>query len=226
MNWLDFVIIGILIASMYWGLKTGIFVAGIYGVGILVGWRISGEVSQLVGELIGDALGLESSSAKAVSELSGINLSVDTITTVVAFVVVLILTLIITKIALKFIRPFLTVIDVATLGLNRVAGIILGLIIGVIISSVAISGLTRLAYDFHEIAKLPGSSLISDGEIIVIEGIDAKIENTRISIEAALLDSRMAPIFVKILQITPDNAFGIIPTDYMTAIKILDSKLD
>jgi uncharacterized membrane protein required for colicin V production len=226
MNWLDFVIIGILIASMYWGLKTGIFVAGIYGVGILVGWRISGEVSQLVGELIGDALGLESSSAKAVSELSGINLSVDTITTVVAFVVVLILTLIITKIALKFIRPFLTVIDVATLGLNRVAGIILGLIIGVIISSVAISGLTRLAYDFHEIAKLPGSSLISDGEVIVIEGIDAKIENTRISIEAALLDSRMAPIFVKILQITPDNAFGIIPTDYMTAIKILDSKLD
>jgi len=226
MNWLDFVIIGILIASMYWGLKTGIFVAGIYGVGILVGWRISGEVSQLVGELIGDALGLESSSAKAVSELSGINLSVDTITTVVAFVVVLILTLIITKIALKFIRPFLTVIDVATLGLNRVAGIILGLIIGVIISSVAISGLTRLAYDFHEIAKLPGSSLISDGEVIVIEGIDAKIENTRISIEATLLDSRMAPIFVKILQITPDNAFGIIPTDYMTAIKILDSKLD
>jgi len=226
MNWLDFVIIGILIASMYWGLKTGIFVAGIYGVGILVGWRISGEVSQLVGELIGDALGLESSSAKAVSELSGINLSVDTITTVVAFVVVLILTLIITKIALKFIRPFLTVIDVATLGLNRVAGIILGLIIGVIISSVAISGLTRLAYDFHEIAKLPGSSLISDGEVILIEGIDAKIENTRISIEATLLDSRMAPIFVKILQITPDNAFGIIPTDYMTAIKILDSKLD
>ena len=226
MNWLDFVIIGILIASMYWGLKTGIFVAGIYGVGILVGWRISGEVSQLVGELIGDALGLESSSAKAVSELSGINLSVDTITTVVAFVVVLILTLIITKIALKFIRPFLTVIDVATLGLNRVAGIILGLIIGVIISSVAISGLTRLAYDFHEIAKLPGSSLISDGEIIVIEGIDAKIENTRTSIETALLGSRMAPIFVKTLQITPDNAFGIIPTDYMTAIKILDSKLD
>ena len=222
MNWLDFVILGILIASMFWGLKTGIFVAGIYGVGILVGWRISGEVSQSVGELIGDALGLESSSAKAVSELSGINLSVDTITTVVAFVVVLILTLIITKIALKFIRPFLTVIDVATLGLNRIAGIILGLII----SSITISGLTRLAYDFHEIDTLPGSSLISGGEVIVIEGIDAKIENTRISIETALLDSRMAPIFVKILEITPDNAFGIIPDDYMTAIKILDSKLD
>ena len=226
MNWLDFVILGILIASMFWGLKTGIFVAGIYGVGILVGWRISGEVSQSVGELIGDALGLESSSAKAVSELSGINLSVDTVTTVVAFVDVLILTLIITKIALKFIRPFLTVIDVATLGLNRIAGIILGLIIGVIISSVTISGLTRLAYDFHEIDTLPGSSLISGGEVIVIEGIDAKIENTRISIETALLDSRMAPIFVKILEITPDNAFGIIPDDYMTAIKILDSKLD
>ena len=226
MNWLDFVILGILIASMFWGLKTGIFVAGIYGVGILVGWRISGEVSQSVGELIGDALGLESSSAKAVSELSGINLSVDTVTTVVAFVVVLILTLIITKIALKFIRPFLTVIDVATLGLNRIAGIILGLIIGVIISSVTISGLTRLAYDFHEIDTLPGSSLISGGEVIVIEGIDAKIENTRISIETALLDSRMAPIFVKFLEITPDNAFGIIPDDYMTAIKILDSKLD
>ena len=226
MNWLDFVILGILIASMLWGLKTGIFVAGIYGIAIPVGWRISGEVSQFVGEFIGDALGLNSSSAKAISELSGINLSVDTITTVTVFVVVLILTLIITNIVLKFVGPFLAVLDVATLGMGRIAGIILGLIIGVIISSITISGLTRLAYDFHEIPALPGSSFIPAGEVVSIEGIDAKIENTRTSIETALLGSRMAPIFVKTLQITPDNAFGIIPTDYMTAIKILDSKLD
>ena len=226
MNWLDFVILGILIASMLWGLKTGIFVAGIYGIAILVGWRISGEVSQFVGEFIGDALGSNSSSAKAISELSGINLSVDTIATVVAFVVVLILTLIITNIVLKFIGPLLAVLDVATLGMGRIAGIILGLIIGVIISSITISGLTRLAYDFHEIPELPGSSLVSAGEVISVEGIDAKIENTRTSIETALLGSRLAPIFVKTLQITPDNSFGIIPTDYMTAIKILDSKLD
>ena len=226
MNWLDFVILGILIASMLWGLKTGIFVAGIYGIAILVGWRISGEVSQVVGEFIGDALGLNSSSAKAISELSGINLSVDTITTVTVFVVVLILTLIITNIVLKFVGPFLAVLDVATLGMGRIAGIILGLIIGVIISSITISGLTRLAYDFHEIPELPGSSLVSAGEVISVEGIDAKIENTRTSIETALLGSRLAPIFVKTLQITPDNSFGIIPTDYMTAIRILDSKLD
>ena len=226
MNWLDFVILGILIASMLWGLKTGIFVAGIYGIAILVGWRISGDVSQFVGEFIGDALGSNSSSAKAISELSGINLSVDTITTVTVFVVVLILTLIITNIVLKFVGPFLAVLDVATLGMGRIAGIILGLIIGVIISSITISGLTRLAYDFHEIPELPGSSLVSAGEVISVEGIDAKIENTRTSIETALLGSRLAPIFVKTLQITPDNSFGIIPTDYMTAIKILDSKLD
>ena len=226
MNWLDFVILGILIASMLWGLKTGIFVAGIYGIAILVGWRISGDVSQFVGEFIGDALGSNSSSAKAISELSGINLSVDTIATVAAFVVVLILTLIITNIVLKFIGPLLAVLDVATLGMGRIAGIILGLIIGVIISSITVSGLTRLAYDFHEIPELPGSSLVSAGEVISVEGIDAKIENTRTSIETALLGSRLAPIFVKTLQITPDNSFGIIPTDYMTAIKILDSKLD
>ena len=226
MNWLDFVILGILIASMLWGLKTGIFVAGIYGIAILVGWRISGDVSQFFGEFIGDALGSNSSSAKAISELSGINLGVDTIATVAAFVVVLILTLIITNIVLKFIGPLLAVLDVATLGMGRIAGIILGLIIGVIISSITISGLTRLAYDFHEIPELPGSSLVSAGEVISVEGIDAKIENTRTSIETALLGSRLAPIFVKTLQITPDNSFGIIPTDYMTAIKILDSKLD
>ena len=226
MNWLDFVILGILIVSMYWGLKTGIFVAAIYGIGILIGGRISGEVSQTIGELIGDALGLQSDSVKAVSELSGVNLSIDTTTTIVAYVIILILTLFVTKIILKFIKPFLTVIDVATLGFSRIAGIILGLIVGVIICSVTIAGLTRLAYDFHELPNVPGSSLISNGEILVIEGIDAKIENTRTSIEDALIDSTIAPIFVSVLQITPDNAFGIIPTDYMTAIKILDSKLE
>ncbi len=129
MNWLDFVILGILIVSMYWGLKTGIFVAAIYGIGILVGWRISGEVSQSIGELVGDALGLKSDSVKAVSEFSGVNLSVDTTTTIIAYVIILILTIIVTKIALKFTKPFLTVIDVATLGLNRIAGIILGLLV-------------------------------------------------------------------------------------------------
>jgi len=211
---------------MYWGLKTGIFVAAIYGIGILVGWRISGEVSQSIGELVGDALGLKSGSVKAVSELSGVNLSVDTTTTIIAYVIILILTIIVTKIALKFTKPFLTVIDVATLGLNRIAGIILGLLVGIIISSVTISGLTRLAYDFHELPEVPGSSLISNGEILVIEGIDAKIENTRTTIEDTLLDSTIVPIFVSVLQITPNDAFGIIPTDYMIAIEILDSKLE
>ena len=138
----------------------------------------------------------------------------------------LILLLIITNIVLKFVGPLLAVLDIATLGMGRIAGIVLGLIIGVIISSITISGLTRLAYDFHEIPELPGSSLISAGEVISIEGIDAKIENTRTSIETALLDSKIAPAFVNILEITPDNALGIIPSDYMTAIKILDSKLD
>ena len=226
MNWLDFVILGILIVSMYWGLKTGIFVAAIYGIGILVGWRISGEASQIIGELLGDSLGLKSDSVKAVSELSGVNLGVDTTTTIIAYVIILILTVIVTKIILKFVKPFITVIDVATLGLNRIAGIILGLVVGVIISSVTISGLTRLAYDFHELPDVPGSSLISNGEILEIKGIDAKIENTRTSIEDALLDSTIAPIFVSVLQITPDNAFGIIPTDYICLLYTSPSPRD
>jgi uncharacterized membrane protein required for colicin V production len=226
MNWLDFALLGILIVSMYWGLKTGILVAAIYGIGVLVGWRISGEVSQLVGHVIGETLSLESSSAKAISKVSGISLSIDTIATVIAYVVILILTLIITKIALKFIRPFLPVIDIATLGLNRIGGILLGLVVGIIIISVTISGLTRLAYDFHEIPGMAQAELLSKGKITTIEGIDAKIETTRTSIENVLLESTIAPIFVTILKITPSDAFGIIPTDYMTAIEILDSKLE
>ena len=226
MNWLDFLLLGILVVSMYWGLKTGLFVAAIYGIGILVGWRIDGEISQTIGEIIGDTLGLESSSGQAVGELSSVNLSVDTTTTVIAYVAVFILTLIITKIIIKLIAPFLAIIDVATLGLNRIAGIILGLVVGIIITSVTVSGLTRLAYDFHEIPNIPGSSLISNGEITAIEGIDAKIENTRTSIEDALLESTITPIFVRVLRITPNDAFGIIPTDYLTAISILNSKLE
>ncbi len=226
MYWLYFLLLGILVVSMYWGLKTGLFVAAIYGVGILVGWRIAGEISQTIGGIIGDTLGLESSSGQAMGDLSSVNMSVDTTTTVIAYVVVFILTLIITKIIIKLIAPFLAIIDVATLGLNRIAGIILGLVVGIIITSVTVSGLTRLAYDFHEFPNIPGSSLISNGEITAIEGIDAKIENTRTSIENALLESTITPIFVRVLRITPNDAFGIIPTDYSTAISILNSKLE
>ena len=201
MNFIDIAIIVLILLSMYWGVKTGLFATGIYVVGLLVGWAIAGQVAPIVGEVVDDE-------------------KLDSLITTLSYVFVVGASIVTTRSILKLIKPASTIIDLLTLGLNRLIGAILGLILGLAISCIVISGLARITYDFTVIEDI--SQNIDQTEIIETEDIIATIYGTQSDIENALLESTAVPIIIFILGLNPIE----IPGDFLATIEILDSKLD
>ena len=201
MNFIDIAIIVFMLLSMYWGVKTGLFATGIYVVGLLVGWAIAGQVAPIVGEVVDDE-------------------RLDSLITTLSYVFVVGASIVTTRSILKLIKPASTIIDLLTLGLNRLIGAILGLILGLAISCILISGLARITYDFTVIEDI--SQNIDQTEIIETEEIIATIYGTQSDIENALLESTAVPIIIFILDLNPIE----IPGDFLATIEILDSKLD
>ena len=65
MNWIDIAILVLMALCIVWGAKSGLVGAALYGAGLLIGWVISGRLSQL----IGDSLGTSSSVDTAITVL-------------------------------------------------------------------------------------------------------------------------------------------------------------
>ena len=166
-----------------------------------MGWAIAGQVAPIVGEVVDDE-------------------RLDSLITTLSYVFVVGASIVTTRSILKLIKPASTIIDLLTLGLNRLIGAILGLILGLAISCIVISGLARITYDFTVIEDI--SQNIDQTEIIETEEIIATIYGTQSDIENALLESTAVPIIIFILDLNPIE----IPGDFLATIEILDSKLD
>lgn len=207
MNWIDIVILVILIASVFWGARTGLFGAALYAVGTIIGWIIGGRVAQMIGSAFGDSL------------------SIDTTVTVIVYILILGATFLLTRSIIKLLKPGTALVDVATLGMNRIVGMILGLAIGIILVAVLITAITRFTYDFDLDTDISGSAALTTPGLIVTENISAKVDNTKSALENGLTGSAIAPTIVKILRKIPGNSFGLVPKDFMAALDILGSKL-
>ena len=207
MNWIDIVILVILIASVFWGARTGLFGAALYAVGTIIGWIIGGRVSQMIGSAFGDSL------------------SIDTTITVIVYILILGATFLLTRSVIKLLKPGTALVDVATLGMNRIVGMILGLAMGIILVAVLITAITRFTYDFDLDTDISGSATLTTPGLIVTENISAKVDNTKSALENGLTGSAIAPTIVKILRKIPGNTFGLVPKDFMAALDILGSKL-
>jgi len=207
MNWIDIVILVILIASVFWGARTGLFGAALYAVGTIIGWIIGGRVAQMIGSAFGDSL------------------SIDTTVTVIVYILILGATFLLTRSIIKLLKPGTALVDVATLGMNRIVGMILGLAIGIILVAVLITAITRFTYDFDLGTDISGSAALTTPGLIVTENISAKVDNTKSALENGLTGSAIAPTIVKILRKIPGNSFGLVPKDFMAALDILGSKL-
>ncbi len=207
MNWIDIVILVILIASVFWGARTGLFGAALYAVGTIIGWIIGGRVAEMIGSAFGDSL------------------SIDTTVTVIVYILILGATFLLTRSVIKLLKPGTALVDVATLGMNRIVGMILGFAIGIILVAVLITAITRFTYDFNFDTDISGSTTLTTPGLVVTENISAKVDNTKWALENGLTDSAIAPTIVKILRKIPGNTFGLVPKDFMAALDILGSKL-
>ena len=207
MNWLDVVIIICIAISVFWGMRNGLLGTSLFFLGILIGWFIAGRVS----EIVGDSLQLSR--------------SMDASITVLTYLLVISISIVLTRSAIKLIKPATMVVDIATLGMNRLAGIILGLSIGIIIGAVLVVAVARFTYEFdlHEsisgVPSGPTALIVNTGSVV------ASVENTKKITDEGLTGSTLAAAYVKVFKTLPGNALGFLPGDFMAALEIMDSRL-
>ena len=167
MNWLDFLLLAILVVGAILGMRLGLLGAAINAVALLIGWLVAGQLSELVGGLFASSL------------------SSDTIVTVISYIIIMALSLVLAKIVWKIARP---IINLATLGIvgvaDRVGGIIVGAILGIVVASAIIIVLARFTYNF----ELSDTGITGGIPVQV-----PQVKDTKEAIEGALTDSATVP---------------------------------
>jgi len=197
MNWLDWVLLAIIAISGFMGMKVGLIRAALGFVAMIIGWIFAGQVSDKVGGIFDSSL------------------SNDTIVTVTTYAVLMI-AIISTGFITKIIKPIMAIF---TLGLSsmvdKLGGLALGLLFGFAIVGVVIIAGARLTYDFDTSVledKLPGQ--VSD-QLPKIDDVSEKLET-------ALSESTIVETVVNVMDALPAGALGLAPSDFGTAMGILD----
>ena len=200
MNWLDILIIIILVIAGFMGFRTGIIGAALTAIGAIIGWLLAGQFSEHAGSLFGDSL------------------SNDTIVTVVSYAIIILVALLVARIVHRIVRPFLSAMTLGMAGLvDRLAGLGLGLLVGVAVSGALILALARLTYNFEE---------LEGGVAGAISERVAQVRDTRQSMENALTASAIVPVFIDFTDALPADALGFVPSDFKTAFDILEEKIE
>ena len=200
MNWLDILLLAILVVGAILGMRLGLLGAAINAMALLIGWLVAGRLSDEVGGIFASSL------------------SSDTIVTVLAYIVIMALSLVLARIVWKVVRP---IINLATLGVvgvaDRVGGIVVGAILGIMIASAIIIVLARFTYNF----EVPDTG-ITGGIAVQVP----KVKDTKEAVEGALMDSATVPAFINFTNALPGNALGFIPSDFKISLEILENAIE
>ena len=201
MNWLDFVLLVVLISGFLYGVKVGLIGALFMTAGVIVGWQIAGHFA--------DDLG---------AALSG-SIAADTISTFIWYAVILVATAALFKLLHKLLTP---VLAVTTSGMSATAdklgGVVVGAILALFVTGAAILGLARLAYDFD----VPGGVAGTASKTL---RIPPRLE-VRDGLSRALAGSSFARSLVTVVDNVPGDAIGFAPDDFEVAVLILKHKID
>ena len=196
MNWLDFIFIGVVLSGTFIGLRIGLIGATLTVTGVITGALLAGQFSD------------------DISVAFGSSIRNDTLLTVISYVFIILLTLVATRIVIYVVHKIISILLLRFA--DKLGGAAAGAIAGLIVCWVLTICLTRLAYDF----EIPTTTLPT----IVAERIPSNLETIQ-TLENALLDSTMIPVFVSLSNSLPASAFGIIPADFMDAFNILDQRI-
>lgn len=141
-----------------------------------------------------------------VGEFLGSFLDSGRIVTVTSFGVVIGVVAYFGRILWPFLKTFL---GIGTLGVSvmvdRVGGLVVGILLGVAISGALVVGMTRLAY--------------------AIDGAPVAAGVVAMTLDAALTESTLTPMFARAMGALPADSFGFAPAGFQTALDILEENI-
>ena len=196
MNWLDIVLLVILAAGGYYGLKTGLITAGFTVVGVVVGVLLAGQLSDDVGERLTDSI------------------SNDTVVTFISYAVIIGAVVAAAWVSGGILRKLISILFLGWV--DRLGGIALGVVAGAAISGALITGLARLTYDFEApTGGIPGQAVESIVPVAQAKG----------QLEDALVGSFLVSSYIDLTDALPADALGFVPSDFQTALDILEKRI-
>lgn len=209
MNWIDFVLMAVVIGFSFVGMKTGLIGAGFIAVGAYLGWLLGNQFSDDIGGLFGNSL------------------THDTIISVAAYSLIIAFSMVASNYLVKFVKPMLAAF---TLGLSSVAdrlgGLTLGLAAGIAISGIFIITMARFTYSFDTIDVTGKQTAVKPGQEIsrvpVLHNQIAVIGEVQEHLESSLSNSRFVSIFIGFVDAIPGNTLGFISSDFEAALDILE----
>ena len=203
MNWIDVVLLIIVLVSLIWGIQTGVMRTLFVAIGIVLGWWLAGQFADDVGGLVGDLPALNS------------------IVTAVAYWVIIIGTAVVVKKVGDLIRSAMVVGTLGAAGFaDRLGGLLLGLIIAIALTSAVVIALTRLSSDFT--LSTPNVSIPGTELTIVSGGKVAVVESRRDALTNSLAESSVVSAFLTARDTLPEGMLGFVPGDFQAGFDILE----
>lgn len=148
MNWLDIVLIGLVIIGALRGFRIGLLSAAVNAFALAAGWLFASQIAYALG-LAGGSFGWESASV-----------------IVVVYAIAIALTVAVVQFAWRIISKSLGIVTLGASSLiDRVGGLLLGVILGAALAAVLVLALARLTYDipFESTAALDESGNVRYG---------------------------------------------------------------
>ena len=203
MNWIDVVLLIIVLVSLIWGIQTGVMRTLFVAIGIVLGWWLAGQFADDVGGFVGDLPTLNS------------------IVTAVAYWVIIIGTAVVVKKVGDLIRSAMVVGTLGAAGFaDRLGGLLLGLIIAIALTSAVVIALTRLSSDFT--LSTPNVSIPGTELTIVSGGKVAVVESRRDALTNSLAESTVVSAFLTARDTLPEGMLGFVPGDFQAGFDILE----
>jgi uncharacterized membrane protein required for colicin V production len=200
LNWLDLVLIAILLVGAFMGMRTGLIGAAVTALGAIIGWMLAGRFSDNLGGLFSESL------------------SNDTWVTVISYAIIVTATIVVARLIWRFVRPLLSAATLGIAGMvDKLGGVALGLLAGFAIGCALIIAMARFAYNF----KVPDEGISGQ----VAQRIP-RVEDTREAVENALIGSAIVPTFIDVAEALPGNALGFVPSDFKVALGILKQEIE
>lgn len=200
MNWVDILLLVILVAALVYGVKVGILQTVFMAIGVVVGWWLAGRYADDVGALAGSAA------------------SADSFITAMAYWIIFALA---AAVVVKIGGLIRTALNIGTLGAvgmgDKIGGLVLGAVAGIVIVCAVIIMLSRLAFDFT--IEVPASELVGRGPGIV------SIENQRQALVDSLAGSSVVSVFMSAREALPEQMLGLVPDDFDMGLDLLDQNM-
>ena len=197
MNWLDLILIAVVIVGAYVDLKTGLIGAAFTALGVILGVVLAGQLSDDVGALFADSI------------------PNDALVTVMSYAIIIVVAVVVARIAGSIVRKIVSMLFLGFV--DRLGGLALGLVSGAVVCAAIITGMAGLTYTF----EIP-----VDGPAEKILGKLPQVVNSKKGLERALTESDLAPTFIAMTDPLPTSALSFIPTDFTEALDTLKEKIE